>query len=223
MSNATDKPRRLGAVLYPGFEMLDYFGPLEMFSILGSERLRIHTVAENAGPVAAAMGMEGPTGPQVIAEHDFTGAPDYDLLLIPGGSGTRSELENPAMLDFLRRQSAGAEIVASVCTGSALLARAGLLDGRRATSNKQVFVIASSQSDAVDWLESARWVEDGTFFTSSGVSAGMDMALAIIARVWGEDTARTAASYTEYNWHRDADHDPFAAELNLLARQLGMV
>ena len=83
--------------------------------------------------------------------------------------------------------------------------------------------MASSQSDKVEWAESARWVEDGKFFTSSGVSAGMDMALAIVKKLWGDDTANMAASYTEYTWHRDADNDTFAAELNLLAKELGMV
>ena len=128
-----------------------------------------------------------------------------------------------AMLDFLRKQSETAQWVTSVCTGSALLAKAGILDGHRATSNKQVFAIASMQSDKVEWVEAARWVEDGKFFTSSGVSAGMDMTLAIIQKLWGNEAAEMAASYTEYSWHRDADNDPFADELNVLAKQLGMV
>lgn len=213
----------LGAVLYPGFEMLDYFGPLEMFSVLGSDKVRIHTVAESVGPVASAIGSEGAVGPQVIAEHQFDTAPHYDILLIPGGVGTLTELENPALLDFLIDQSAYAQFVTSVCTGSALLAKTGLLDGKRATSNKQVFAIASMQSDKVDWVESARWVEDGKFLTSSGVSAGMDMALALIAKLFGMETAEMAASYTEYTWHRDADSDPFAAELNDMARAMGLV
>ena len=203
--------------------MLDYFGPLELFSVIGSETVRIHTVAETAGPVAAAIGSEGPIGPQVVAEYGFDTAPQFDVLLVPGGAGTVTELENPAMLDFLRRQCADAQLVASVCTGSALLAKAGVLDGHRATSNKQVFALAANQSDQVTWVESARWVEDGKFFTSSGVSAGMDMALAIIKKLWGDDRANQASSYTEYTWHRDADNDPFAEELNLLAKQLGMV
>jgi putative intracellular protease/amidase len=217
-----NKTLQLGAVLYPGFEMLDYFGPLELFSVVGSAVIKINTVAEQAGPVAAAIGSEGPVGPRVVADYGFDDAPEFDLLLVPGGSGTLTELENSAMLDYLRRASERAELVASVCTGSALLARAGVLDGHRATSNKQVFALAVNQSDLVDWVESARWVEDGKFFTSSGVSAGMDMALAIINKLWGSETAETAASYTEYTWHRDADNDPFADELNALAKQLGM-
>ncbi|MEM9759528.1 MAG: DJ-1/PfpI family protein [Pseudomonadota bacterium] len=218
----TTRPRLLGALLYPGFEMLDYFGPLEMFSMLGSDAIKLQTVAEEAGPVAAAIGAEGPLGPSVVADCGFADAPPFDMLLIPGGFGTLAELENEAMLDFLRQRCASAELVASVCTGSALLAKAGVLDGHRATSNKQVFALAERQSERVQWVERARWVEDGKFFTSSGVSAGMDMALAIIDKIWGEDSARKAASETEYLWNSDAEDDPFASELNALARQLGM-
>lgn len=219
----SNQPLQLGAVLYPGFEMLDFFGPLELFSVVGSSVIKINTVAENAGPVAAAIGSEGAVGPKVIADFGFEDAPAFDLLLVPGGSGTLEELDNAVMLDYLTGASEQAQLVASVCTGSALLAKAGVLDGHRATSNKQVFALASTQSELVDWVESARWVEDGKFFTSSGVSAGMDMALAIIKKLWGDDRADTAASYTEYSWNRDADNDPFASELNVLAKQLGMV
>lgn len=211
MDNA---PRQLGALLYPGFEMLDYFGPLEMFSVVGSAIVQIHTVAEGPEPVAAAIGAEGAIGPRVVPDHTFAGAPHFDILLVPGGMGTLEALENENLLAFLRERTAAADIVASVCTGSALLARAGLLDGHRATSNKQFFALASTQSDRVRWIEAARWVEDGKFFTSSGVSAGMDMALAIIKKLWGEDTAETTASYAEYTWQRDPDHDPFVSELN---------
>jgi putative intracellular protease/amidase len=219
----SETPLQLGAILYPGFEMLDYFGPLELFSVVGSSVININTVAEKAGPVAAAIGSEGAVGPKVIADFGFEDAPDFDLLLIPGGSGTLVELENDVMLEYLRHASEHAQLVSSVCTGSALLAKAGILDGHRATSNKQVFALASMQSDRVEWVEAARWVEDGKFFTSSGVSAGMDMALAIIKKLWGDDTATTAASYTEYSWNRDADNDPFADELNMLAKQLGLI
>ena len=102
----------------------------------------------------------------------------------------------------------------SVCSGSAIFARAGLLDGRRATSNKMFFSLASSQSDKVEWVEQARWVVDGSMVTSSGVSAGTDMALAVIADLFGKERALQIAAFTEYQWHQDADSDPFAAYLN---------
>ena len=198
---------RLGVVLYNDFELLDAFGPLEMFGCLGDD-LEIVVIAEHKGPVRAS------AGPVSLAEYGFDDAPELDLLLLPGGIGTLAELENGAMLDFLRARCPAAEITMSVCTGSAILAKAGLLNGLPATSNKMFFSLAASQSDQVAWREEARWVDAGRYVTSSGVSAGTDMALAVIARLFGEERAERVAAFTEYQWHRDADDDPFRSLLN---------
>jgi putative intracellular protease/amidase len=207
------QPLTLGAILYPGFELLDLFGPLEMFTALPPEMLTVVMVAQHTGPVTAGSMSNAPM-PSVVADYDFTDAPPLDLLLLPGGVGTFPELQNSAMLKFLKERAATAKITASVCTGSALLAAAGILDGHRATSNKQVFDMAKVVSDKVDWVEAARWVDDGPVVTSSGVSAGMDMSLAIIARLFGEAAAEAIAIGAEYTWHRDADLDPFITHLN---------
>ncbi len=199
--------RTLGAILYNDFELLDYYGPLEMFGSLGKD-LRIVTVAERAGPVRSTQ------GPATLAEHSFSDCPDLDLILLPGGIGTMPELENEALLGFLRARSARAEVTMSVCSGSALLAKAGVLDGRKATSNKLFFNLASSQSDRVDWVEEARWVEDGPFVTSSGVSAGTDMALGVISKLYGRERAEGVARMTEYVWQSDPHLDPFHTDLN---------
>jgi len=204
MSDATG--RTLGAVFYPRFELLDVYGPLEMFGY--APDVTIVTVAEKAGPVTSAQ------GPVTLADHGFDDCPPLDLILVPGGLGTIPELENERMLDFLRKQAAGAEVTMSVCTGSALLAKAGLLDGLRATSNKQFFDLAVQQSDRVEWVEAARWVDAGRMATSSGVSAGMDMALAIIERLFSEEQAQSIEALTEYERHRDPDTDPFVKYLN---------
>ena len=198
---------RLGAVLYNDFELLDAYGPLEMFGCLGDD-MEIVVIAEHKG------GVKSSAGPQTLAEYDFTDAPDLDLMLVPGGIGTIPELENDAILNFLRERCPKTDINMSVCTGSALFAKAGLLDGLRATSNKMFFSLASSQGDRVEWVEDARWVDAGQYVTSSGVSAGTDMALAVIERLFGEDRARRVAEFTEYQWHTDADADPFAKFLN---------
>jgi transcriptional regulator GlxA family with amidase domain len=102
-------------------------------------------------------------------------------------------------------------LVSSVCTGSGLLAAAGLLDGYRATSNKRAFQWATEQGPLVDWVTTARWVEDRDRWTSSGVAAGMDMALALVAHFLGEPFARKVADGIELEWHRDPSWDPFAA------------
>jgi putative intracellular protease/amidase len=195
--------RSIAVVLFHEFELLDVFGPLEMFGMV-PENFDICMVAEGVGEVASRQ------GPKSIAEHCFSEQRQYDILLVPGGKGTRKEVDNQRLLDWIRDQSTAAEYVTSVCTGSALLARAGVLDGVRATTNKRAFAWATSQSDKVIWEKQARWVEDGKFFTSSGVSAGMDMSLALIAGLLGEDAAEQVAMSTEYEWHRDASWDPFA-------------
>jgi transcriptional regulator GlxA family with amidase domain len=195
----------LGIVLFEDFELLDVFGPCEAY---GSHHLdgafELATVAAQAGRVASAQ------GPAAVADYSFEAAPRLDLLLVPGGIGTRREVSNPALLDWLRNRSTEARLVTSVCTGAALLARAGLLDGLRATTNKRAFAWVASQGPAVNWVKQARWVEDGKFATSSGVSAGIDMALALIARIVSAEAAETVATAMEYEWHRDPAWDPFA-------------
>lgn len=199
--------RRLAALLYPDFELLDLYGPLEMFGCIGPS-LEIVTVAEEPGPVASA------PGPRTVADFGFDDCPPIDLLLVPGGIGTRRQIGNPRLTKFLQERSQQAERTLSVCTGSGLLAAAGLLEGRRATSNKLFFGFARSQGPNVEWVEAARWVVDLPFVTSSGVSAGTDMALAVIADLWGERTAERVAVLAEYEWQSDPDRDPFHSHLD---------
>ena len=205
MPNTVPSKRVVIAAVFPGFELLDLFGPLEMFGLL-SEEMQIRIAAEQPGPVASGM------GPQVVAESSLSEIQACDILLIPGGPGTRREIHNIVLVSVLKALSTRAEITASVCTGSALLARAGLLNGRRATTNKRAFQWVSEQSDQVEWVREARWVEDGGIFTSSGVSAGMDMSLAVIGRLLGVERARQVASVAEYEWREDPSRDPFAKE-----------
>jgi transcriptional regulator GlxA family with amidase domain len=195
--------RTLGALLYKDFEVLDLFGPLEMFGNL-PDRIEVVTVAEEPGPVRSAQ------GPRVHADHGLADCPPLDFLLIPGGVGTRAQVENERLIAWLRDRAAKVEVAMTVCTGTALLAQAGLLDGRWATTNKMFFSWPETTWPAVRWVREARWVEDGTFWTSSGVSAGIDMALAVVARVADQQTADFLATATEYEWHRDAGWEPFA-------------
>ncbi len=198
--------RTVGVLLFEGFELLDVFGPLEAWGMHAeiSAACEIVTTAEKAGAVKSAQ------GPRALADYTLADCPPIDVILVPGGIGTRREVNNAAVMEWLRRRAAEAEIVASVCTGAALLARAGLLDGRRATSNKLSFKWVTEQGPAVEWVRQARWVEDGKFATSSGVSAGIDMTLALIARLAGAEVAERIATRMEYEWHRDPSWDPFA-------------
>ena len=196
-------PRTVGILLFDQFELLDVFGPAEMFG-LPKSRFQLQMIGPVDGPVVSAQ------GPSVMADRARRDVTQLDLLLVPGGMGTRAEVENQDLLSWLREISAGAEYVTSVCTGSALLARAGVLDGHRATSNKWAFEWASSQGPNVEWVKKARWVEDGKFWTSSGVSAGIDMSLALIEKLCGSELAGMLANGTEYDRHTDPDWDPFA-------------
>lgn len=197
------RARRLGALLFPGFELLDLFGPLEMFGNMPG-MIEIVTVAQEKGPVQSGQ------GPSAVAEYGFADCPPLDLLLIPGGMSTRTEVDNVVLIDWLKRRVPEIEHVMTVCSGTSLLARTGLLDGLRATTNKMFFNEVAESGPKVHWVREARWVEDGKYATSSGVSAGIDMALAVIAKLAGPQMSDTLAMATEYDWHRDATWDPFA-------------
>ncbi len=195
--------RTIGSLIFPGFELLDLFGPMEMFGLL-EDKFSLQLVAEKAGSVASNQGLAASADMTIYDETEF------DIVFVPGGSGTRNEVENENILEWIAKTSNRAEYTLSVCTGSALLARSGVLDGRRATTNKAAFSWVKEQGPKVDWVRAARWVEDGPFITSSGVSAGMDMTLGAIALMHGKETAEQVAHWCEYTWHDDKDSDPFA-------------
>ena len=203
ISYTVERPLVVGVLLFDGFEMLDVFGPLEMFSSLDA-RVRIVTIAAKAGPVHPR------NGPAVMAEQSLAEAGALDLFLIPGGFGTRGAVNDAVLIAGIKRLSQQAPQVATVCTGAALLARTGLLDGRRATTNKQAFQWVVTQGVRTRWVGQARWVEDGKFASSSGVSAGIDLALALIEKHFDRATAERVARDTEYVWNDHASEDPFS-------------
>jgi transcriptional regulator GlxA family with amidase domain len=210
----TDTPaiQRVAVVLFDGFTVLDMYGPVQAFGACRITRpdgppfrfFEVFTIAEHRGPIKSG------EGPSTHADYTFAEAPPYDILLVPGGFGTREAVKNDTFLGRLRAASEKAAVTATVCTGSALLARTGLMDGRPATSNKIAWDWVVQQGPKVLWKRKARWVDDGNLITSSGVSAGTDMALALIARLHGRDMAVSAARNMEYLWHEKADDDPFA-------------
>lgn len=203
--------RRIGALLFPDFELLDIFGPLEMFTLLQERaQVEIIMVAQQPGPVSSVC------GPACVATVGFSNCPALDVLLVPGGQGTRKQVNNPALLSFLQRLYPDLEVLASICTGAGLLAAAGLLNGKRATSNKLSFAWVVSQGPHVTWVPDARWIEDGNIVTAGGVAAGMDMALHLVERLAGAPMANLTARTTEYDWHRDPGWDPFAKQAGLV-------
>ena len=195
--------RHVTVVLFDGFELLDVFGPVELFS-MAPDRIAVEFAGPQPGPVASAQGV------QVVATAGFAGAAAPDIVLVPGGPGTRGLIHDEAFLTWLAAWAAPASLVTSVCTGSAVLAAAGLLDGYRATSNKAAFGWVRQQSGNVDWVAQARWVEDRDRWTSSGVAAGMDMAAALLAALFGPGVAHQAATRAELEVRSDPTWDPFA-------------
>ena len=195
--------RTLAALVFPGFQTLDFFGPMEMLGDPTYE-IDIITVAQQLGPVPSRHGQK------IIPDTTTASSIDYDLLLIPGGDAALDECTSPEMLAWIRDVAERAERVMAVCTGTIVLGMTGLLDGKRATTNKLDFTSTVQHAPNVDWVKEARWVEDGKYFTSSGVSAGMDMALAVLADLYGIEKAEETAIGTEYTWHRNPAEDPFA-------------
>ncbi|WP_296402213.1 DJ-1/PfpI family protein [Psychrobacter sp.] len=194
--------QNITALIFDDFETLDLFGPVEMFGRL-NERYTVQFCSPNGGLVHNAHDVSVPT-------HSVTNLPNStDILLVVGGLGTRKQAKDIQFLQGLRQLANDAEWVLSVCTGSALLAKAGLLDHKQATSNKIAWEWATSQSDSVNWIKHARWVVDGKYYTSAGVSAGMDMALGFIADRHGIEFAQQVAKETEYRWASDSRMDEF--------------
>lgn len=193
-------------LLFDGFELLDVFGPLEMFGFTNiiKENIELKFVSENGLPVKSS------AGPISVVDYSFNDVIHSDILIIPGGAGTRIEVNNKTLIKWLIQQCDKSKIISSVCTGAVLLAKAGVLDHLPATTNKMVFEWVSSVNSKVEWVPEARWVESENIYTSSGVSAGIDMTLSIISKLYGKDTAIRVATGTEYEWHQDASYDPFA-------------
>lgn len=204
--------RRVAVVLFDGFTVLDAYGPIQAFASCrlttpdGKRQpfFEIVTMGLGAGPVRSA------EGPVTQADYAFADAPRRDILVVPGGIGTRALVKDDAFLKQLAQASEHAAITATVCTGAALLARTGRLDDRPATTNKIAWDWVLEQGPRVRWQRRARWVDDGDILTSSGVSAGTDMALALVGRLHGRDMAVTAARNMEHIWNEDPANDPFA-------------
>jgi transcriptional regulator GlxA family with amidase domain len=193
----------VGILVFPDVEVLDFAGPYEVFSRtrlvpgLESRRsedsapFRVFTVWKTCEPLCATGGL------QLTPDYPFDDAPPIDLLVVPGGFGTRPILEDEATLDWIRRTSARARRTASVCTGSLVLAKAGLLSGRRATTHWSAYDRLASLAPDATVERDVRWVEDG-ILTSAGVAAGLDLAFHVVETLCGPDVADETARYIEY-------------------------
>lgn len=188
-------------LLFDDVEVLDFAGPFEVFSVtreLAGDRLfNVHTVGVTPGTVRARNGLK------VVPEHTLESVPPPDVLIVPGGQGVRALLPHAGVIDWIRRKSAKAEIVASVCTGSLLLAKAGLLTGSPATTHFQCFDLLRELEPTAIVREEVRFTDQGRILTAAGISAGIDLSLHLVARLHGVETAQRSARYMEYRWIND--------------------
>jgi len=189
-------------LLFDGFETLDVFGPVEIFGRI-KDRFRINFYSLRGDMIKNEHGIS-------IATQKLEEITDgVDIFLIPGGPGTRKELDNVQLIETIKKISDISKYVLTVCTGSALLAKTGLLNGLKATSNKKAFDWVTKSNDAVEWIREARWTVDEKYYTSSGVSAGMDMSFGFLCDLFGVDFARKIAFEMEYQWQENKNTDHF--------------
>lgn len=192
----------VAVLLFDDFETLDVFGPVEIFGRL-KEYYQIQFYSESGGLVKNNHGVA------VDSEKIDGITKDVGVFLIPGGWGTRKEVNNAWLIEKIKAISQSSKFVHTVCTGTALLARTGLLDGKKATSNKRAFDWVITQGEKVNWMRKARWTKDEKFYTSAGVSAGMDMTLGFLSDMHGIDFARKVAFEIEYDWVENMEEDHF--------------
>jgi transcriptional regulator GlxA family with amidase domain len=199
--------RTVGIVLFEGVEVIDFAGPLEVFGITGEDDplpqpFSVFTVAERS-PVVAKLGLS------ITPTYTFDDAPQPDILIVPGGGGfhpdgtpwgRRAEMHNPAMLDFVRRMDEHSELTLSVCSGTFILATAGLLEGRRVTTTIPLQGDLQMLLPEATVVEGVRWVDAGHIVTSAGATAGITMSLNVVASLLGNEAARTTARTMEYDW-----------------------
>jgi transcriptional regulator GlxA family with amidase domain len=195
----------VGILIFDGVEVLDFAGPFEVFSTTrltpGPESRRsedtapfaVFTVARTSAPIVATGGL------RVIPHHGFAGAPRIDLLVVPGGFGTRALLNDAETLDWIRRTAASARKVTSVCTGSLLTAKVGLLRGKRATTHWGALDLLESLNAGVEVEREHRVVDDG-IISSAGVASGIDMAFYVVETLFGRPVADETAHFIEYRW-----------------------
>lgn len=192
-----------GILVFPDVEVLDFCGPFEVFSVTrlnGANRREepspfdVMLVAESDAPIRATGGM------RVFPDRTFETCLPLDLLVVPGGWGTRAEADNPQLIEWIVKQAAAAKLVMSVCTGSFLLAKAGLLAGKRATTHWMSLDRLRATFPEVAVEDRLHWVDEGNVLTAAGIAAGIDLSLKVVARFCGEPVARTTAKYMEYRY-----------------------
>lgn len=192
------KTRNLAILLFDDVEVLDFCGPFEVFSVASRQTdppaFDVFTVAEKPEPITARNGLS------VNPHYTLADCPKPDVLLVPGGMGTRKQIDIGPLIDWINRTADNAELVLSVCTGALLLGKAGLLDGLDTTTHHVAFDLLREIVPTATVHEDRRFVDNGKVITSAGIAAGIDMSLHVVERLLGEDVAAATARHMEYPW-----------------------
>lgn len=188
----------LAILIFTDVELLDFCGPYEVFSVanrfVSETPFNVFTIVENAGPVVSHNGLS------VNSHYRLADCPKPDILLVPGGRGTRAQLTNSTLVGWIKTVAKNAELVLSVCTGSLLLAKAGLLDGLETTTHHGSLDLLRELAPTASVHSDRRFIDNGRVICSAGISAGIDMSLYIVAKLHGADVAAKTARQMEYNW-----------------------
>ncbi|MFD0717357.1 DJ-1/PfpI family protein [Paenibacillus sp. GCM10027626] len=191
--------RNVAILIFEHVEPLDFVGPFEVF-ISGSndgKDFNVYTIAEHDSPVKAFGGLS------INPTYTIATCPKPDILIVPGGWGSRKEMLNETITKWIREVSDEIEIILSVCTGALILAKANLLDGLNVTTNRSaVNELRDIVPATTVILDEARYVDNGKIILSGGVSAGMDASLYVLEKLWGKDRAINAANIMEYDWKK---------------------
>jgi transcriptional regulator GlxA family with amidase domain len=199
--------RNLAIFIFDEVEILDFAGPFEIFSVTGLRSggeapFNVSTIAEKSTITAR-------NGLQITPTYLIENSPKFDIILIPGGGGfhpdgtpfgSRREMHNPVVLDWIKDQNQSAELVLSVCTGSMILAKAGLLEGLKATTHWKAEEGMRQAAPNTELLMQERWVDNGRIILSAGVSAGIDMSLYVVSKLLGKEAADETAQYIQYDY-----------------------
>jgi transcriptional regulator GlxA family with amidase domain len=195
------KTRNVGILIFQDVEVLDFCGPFEVFSVAGRQiapgAFNVFTIARTLDAVLARNGLS------VNPKTTLALAPALDLLLIPGGLGTRPLMHDAELLKWIKDRAQSAELLLSVCTGALLLGKAGLLDGLSATTHHGALDLLRDTAPHATVLDEQRVVDNGRVITSAGIAAGIDMSLHVVAKLLGPETAQATARYMEYPWQGD--------------------
>lgn len=196
--------RNLAILLFDDAEVLDFCGPFEVFSVASNQSdspvFNVYTVAEKS-PITARNGLS------VNPDHTLNSSPKPNILLVPGGIGTRTEMDNAPLIDWIEQAAANAELVLSVCTGALLLGKAGLLDGLETTTHHVAYDLLRETVPTCTVHKDRRFVDNGKIITSAGIAAGIDMSLHVVERLLGAHIASATARHMEYTFNGSGGHE----------------